>query len=194
MFFINLIVETKCFLENEMKKIIFDTETTGLLAPKLAPLHRQPYMTEIYAVKVDNDFNILGEINQLIKVPVKVSKLITKLTGIDDKMLEDQPTFEDFALELKIFFEDADEMIAHNLPFDKSILQFQYDRAEMDINFPLKQTCTIQKSMSLTGRRMSLQNLHKKLLGQGFADAHRAKNDVMALVRVYHNMLGKGML
>jgi len=176
-----------------VKKIIFDTETTGLLAPKLAPLHKQPYMIEIYAVKVDENFNILGEINRLIKVPVKISKFITKLTGIDNKMLEDQIEFEYFALELQIFFEDADEMIAHNLPFDKSIIQYQYDRLESVINFPLKQTCTIQKSIHLTGRRLSLQNLHKKLLGKGFADAHRAKNDVMALVRVYHQMVERGM-
>jgi len=73
------------------------------------------------------------------------------------------------------------------------MLQYQFDREEMDIKFPKIQTCTIQQSMSLRGHRLNLQKLHTILLGKGFDGAHRAKSDVMALVRCYHKMLEIGL-
>ena len=176
-----------------MEKIIFDTETTGLLAPRAAPLSRQPYITEIYAVKIDENFNIISELESFIKIPIHVPDFITKITRIDDKMLENAPTFEEISDEIFNFFSTADEMIAHNLPFDKSMIKYQFKRANLPIVFPLKQTCTIQHSMSLEGRRLNLSALHEKLLGKPLVSAHRAKNDVFGLVRVYHKMLEMGL-
>ncbi len=176
-----------------MKKIIFDTETTGLLAAKLAPLYKQPYMTEIYAVKVDEDFNILDTLSELISVPIPISKKITQITGISDDTLKGKPTFEQIWPKIYEFFNDADEMIAHNLAFDKGVIKYQFERIGQSIRFPVKQTCTVQKSMRISGRRQSLKKLHKYLTGKDFEGAHRAKNDVFALVRIYHEMLKRGM-
>lgn len=176
------------------KKALFDTETTGLLKPKAAPLEVQPYITEIYAVMIDDDFNILDELNTFVNIPVPISANITKITGINDEMLENAPTFLELTQEIAEFFADADEMIAHNLPFDKSMLLYQFERAEKPIIFPPKQTCTIQKSMCLQGRRLSLSNLHQIMTGKPLLNAHRAKNDVHGLVRVYHKMLERGLL
>lgn len=175
------------------KKIIFDTETTGLLKPRAAPLEVQPYITEIYAVKIDEEFQILDELNTYVRIPVPVSKKITQITGITDEDLKDAPTFLKLTQEIAEFFADSTEMIAHNLPFDKSMLQYQFDRAKKTIVFPIKQTCTIQKSMCLEGRRLSLSNLHQKMTGKPLINAHRAKNDVHGLVRVYHKMLERGL-
>lgn len=176
-----------------MKRIVFDTETTGLLKPRAAPLEVQPYITELFAVKIDEDFNILNEFQTFIKIPVPVSKKITQITGITDEMLSGAPTFAAIAKRIAEFFADADEMIAHNLPFDKSMIQYQFTRAKMNIIFPRKQTCTIQKSMCLEGRRLSLSNLHQKMTGKPLLNAHRAKNDVYGLVRIYFEMLKRGL-
>lgn len=176
-----------------IKRIIFDTETTGLLSAKAGPLHKQPYMTEIYGLKVDEEFNILDTLSLLIKVPVPLTPLIVRLTGITDEMLQDQPTFKESMPRIKDFLEDADELIAHNLPFDRDIVKYQFKREDEKINFPAKMTCTIQRSMSLKGRKLNLQALHKEMMGEGFTNAHRAENDVLALVRCYHQMLEKGL-
>ena len=176
------------------KIIIFDTETTGLLKPRAAGLESQPYITEIYCCKIDENFNLLDEFESYINIPVPVPEFITKITGINDKMLERAPTFEKIAPELNDFFMDSTEMVAHNLSYDKAMVGNQALRAGYKTwSFPPKETCTVIKSMPLEQRRINLTRLHELLLGKPFKDAHRAKNDVMALVRCYHAMRERGL-
>ena len=178
-----------------MRKInIFDTETTGLLKPRAAGIQSQPYITEIYIVQVDEDFNILKELDTFIKIPVPVPEFITKITGIKDSDLADAPIFEDIIPDLIDIFEGTTEMVAHNVSFDKAMLGNQLVRAGVkEFPFPEIDTCTVIKSMSLEQRRVSLSRLHEILFGKGFKDAHRAKSDVHALVRCYHEMRERGL-
>ena len=178
----------------ERKINIFDTETTGLLKPRAAGMQSQPYITEIYIVQVDEDFNILKELDSFVKIPVPVPDFITKITGIKDSDLESAPTFEELIPELIDIFQDTTEMVAHNLSFDKAMVGNQLIRAGVkDFPFPPKETCTVIKSMPLEQRRINLTRLHEILLGKGFPNAHRAKHDVMALVRCYHQMRERGL-
>ena len=173
---------------------IFDTETTGLLKPRAAGLQSQPYITEIYIVQVDEDFNVLKELDSYIKIPVPVPDFITKITGIQDSDLVNAPTFEELIPRLIDIFEDTTEMVAHNVSFDKAMVGNQLVRAGVkEFPFPEIETCTVIKSMCLEQRRVSLTRLHELLLGKGFKDAHRAKSDVHALVRCYHEMRERGL-
>jgi len=173
---------------------IFDTETTGLLKPRAAGIESQPYITEIYIVQVDEDFKILKELDTYVKIPVPIPDFITKITGIKDSDLADAPTFEEILPDLFDIFEDSTEMVAHNLSFDKAMVGNQLIRAnQLSFPFPVIETCTVLKSMCLEQRRINLTRLHEILLGQGFPDAHRAKSDVQALVRCYHQMRERGL-
>ena len=179
-----------------MKRLIniFDTETTGLLKPRAAGIESQPYITEIYVVQVDEDFNIIKEVDSYINIPVPVPDFITKITGIRDADLANAPTFKELLPELTDIFEGSTEMVAHNLSFDKAMVGNQLIRAgEKSFPFPKIETCTVIKSMCLEQRRISLTRLHELLLGKGFPDAHRAKSDVHALVRCYHEMRERGL-
>ena len=177
------------------KIIVFDTETTGLLKPSPADITMQPYITEIYAVKLDEDFNILDEFESYIKIPVPVPDFITKITGISDATLRNAPLFEEIAENLKEFFEDATETVAHNHAFDKAMVLNQIIRAGYKFfAWPVTETCTVQATMAYEQRRLNLQRLHEILLGKGFKDAHRAKSDVHALVRIYHQLRERKML
>jgi len=175
-----------------MRRInIFDTETTGLLKPRAAGLESQPYITEIYIVQVDE--NILKEVDSYIKIPVPVPDFITKITGIKDSDLVSAPTFEELLPSLIDIFKDSTEMVAHNLSFDKAMLGNQVLRCGIkEFPFPEIETCTVIKSMPLEQRRINLTKLHEILFGKGFKDAHRAKSDVHALVRCYHEMRERG--
>jgi len=84
-------------------------------------------------------------------------------------------------------------MIAHNLSFDRSMIANELLRIDKLLQFPwpIKHTCTVEKSIHIEQRRMSLTRLHEHLLGTGF-NAHRAKDDVHALVRCYHAMSEAG--
>ncbi len=176
------------------KIILFDTETTGLLKPSAAGIKSQPYITELYGVKIDEDFNVIGEFESYFKIPVPVPPFITKITGIKDSDLEGAPTFEEASEKLKDFIEDATETVAHNHSFDKAMVLNQFVRAGYkDFNWPAIETCTVIKAMPIEQRRISLTNLHKYLFGKDFPSAHRAKNDVHALVRCYHAMRERGL-
>ncbi len=176
------------------KIILFDTETTGLLKPSAAGIESQPYITEIYCCKIDEDFNLLEEFESYVNIPVPVPDFITKITGIDDSMLEGQPTFKEIAPGLSEFFNDSTEMVAHNLSFDKAMVGNQVIRAGYTSwPFPKIETCTVIKSMCIEQRRINLQRLHELMTGEGFKGAHRAKTDVMALVRCYHKMRERGL-
>ena len=73
--------------------VALDTETTGLLKPDSAELQLQPYMTELCLIKFNSKFEILEKYESLYNIPMPVPELITKITGITDEMLENQPSF-----------------------------------------------------------------------------------------------------
>lgn len=178
-----------------MKRIIFDTETTGLLKPSPAGIDAQPYITEIYAVKVNEDYKILDEFESFINIPIDVPEFITKITGISNSDLVDAPTFGMISESLKNFFEDADETVAHNHSFDKCMVLNQFIReGYKEFDWPKSEIDTVQYSMAFEQRRISLSRLHELLFGRTFKDSHRAKTDVHALVRCHFEMSERGML
>jgi DNA polymerase III epsilon subunit-like protein len=68
------------------RKIIFDTETTGIDADKKA--------VEIAMIEVDDDLNILGEANSLINPGIPIPPHVSEIHGITDEMVKDAPTIE----------------------------------------------------------------------------------------------------
>ena len=178
---------------------LFDTETTGLCVPKVNDLDKQPHMVEIYVMKVvqnGNKFEQVGELDILLKPPVELSPKITKITGITNTAIEKKNAFVKEYKKIAEFFTGVDRMVAHNMTFDRNILLYELARINKQLNFPwpIQHVCTVEKSMSIEQRRMSLKNLHKELVGYEFEAAHRAKNDVEALFRVYEQMVTKGMI
>lgn len=178
----------------EREILVFDTETTGLLKPSAAGIDGQPYITEFYGVVIDGDFQILREFESLVKPPFPIPPEITRITHIDDAKVKDAPSFGEIAEDLFELFDGTTEMVAHNLAYDKAMVGNELIRQGCkEFPFPPIETCTVQKSMSLEQRRVNLGRLHELLLGKPFKDAHRAKSDVHALVRCYHQMRERGM-
>lgn len=176
-----------------MEMIIFDTETTGLLLPENAPLHAQPKIIEFYGVKLDENFAILEEFNTMIDPKEPISKEITRITGINDNMVKGMGGFDSHAEDLHKFFEDCDLSIAHNHAFDAGMLKVEYARLDQLSPIAKNAICTVEATMGLTGHRLSLTRLHWMLLQQQFK-AHRAKDDVFALVRCFHNLTESGVI
>jgi DNA polymerase-3 subunit alpha (Gram-positive type) len=167
--------------------IFLDTETTGLLKPAAIRTIEQPFIIELYACKVDKDFKFIGEIETFIKPPVPISEEITKITGIDESMVKDAPTFIEVYKDLVDFFLGEETLIAHNAPFDVGVLYWELFRADKEKHFPWphRHVCTVERTMPMENRRLPLAKLHEKLLGKPHENAHRAKDDVHALIRCY---------
>lgn len=174
-----------------MIRILFDTETTGLLKPGANHVDEQPEIVELYAVMINEEFELLGEFNSFFKPKIPLTDELTKIHGINNEMLDKAPSFGDKFEELAKFFTGTDEMIAHNLAFDRSMLANELIRIDKLINFPWPRihTCTVEMAMPIEQRRINLGKLHMYATGKQHEGAHRAKADVHALVRCYHWMM-----
>jgi DNA polymerase III epsilon subunit family exonuclease len=176
-----------------MEIVIFDTETTGLLQPENSDLTMQPKIIEFYGVRLDEDFAIKKEVNVLINPQEPISQLITNITGINDRMVENESPFCDVADEIASIFENANLSVAHNHSFDAGMLDVEYRRLDRPRPSAYNCLCTVEATLGMTGHRLPLTRLHWMLLQEQFK-AHRAKDDVFALVRCFHHLTESGII
>lgn len=178
--------------------IILDTETSGLLNPHANDLSDQPSIIEIYALKVDEDFNFVDEIDTLIHPGFMIAEHITKITGITNKMLNKTDTyFPDVYDDLCDLFLGETQVVAHNCRFDMDMIFVELARMEKQFNFPWPKEwiCTVEKTQWLHHKRLSLSDLHFLATGKNHSDkAHRAKEDVYALARCIPWIKEKGLM
>ena len=183
-------------LKKPRRAIVWDTETTGLTLHPAADVSKQPRMIEFGAAIVDmSDGSIIYNINHLINPGVKLEPIITKITGITDEDLKDAPAFRDVWRELRPHFESASVMIAHNLPFDKSILAYELEREGVkDFPWPVVEICTVGLYKHEWGRDPKLKELYEAHLGKPLEQTHRASDDADALVEILQHDKIWGML
>lgn len=164
--------------------IIFDTETTGLPKASAAPLNLQPQIIEFAAVKVDKNLKVKKRIEFLIKPVAPLEPIITKITGLTDKDLADKLEFIDHYPALCDFFLGEKEMLAHNVEFDRRLLEFDLLRIGKQCNFPwpIRHICTVEATFHLENKRLKLVELYEKATGAPLAQTHRAMDDVEALL------------
>ncbi len=184
-----------------MKILIFDTETTGLIDNHTMKIDKQPEVIEFYGHGVDL---ATGEIGQTLEVLVKPvtpieegyqgGKKIIQITGIDDVLLEEERAvpFNTLKDVFHSFIETAPGVLAHNLSFDMEIIDLEFERRGMKVEWPATRICTVEQTVHLKGYRLSLAGLHELLFGEEFPKAHRAKNDVMALTRCAVELFKRG--
>jgi len=146
---------------------IFDTETSGLIDNRTLPDAKLPEIIEFYGCLADlSTGEVLSEVDLLIKPARAISDEITRITGLTNADLVDAPAF-----------------IAHNASYDVEMVNIEFDRIRSPIIWPRKVICTVEATLPLKGHRLSLQALHELLFGEQFPAAHRARNDVKALLR-----------
>jgi len=166
--------------------IFLDCETTGLPLPMGTDIILQPHITEIYAALTTSKGKIKAEFETLINPGVPIPDFITKITGIDDMTLIDEPPFIDIAREFESFMGKAKTMVAHNLMFDKTMIDLEYQRIGKQSPTPKNLFCTVEQSMHIKGYRLHLKELHQLATGlPEIPGAHRAKNDVLAMIKCW---------
>jgi DNA polymerase III alpha subunit (gram-positive type) len=166
--------------------LVFDTETTGLTLHPSAETRKQPKMIEFGAVSLSReDGRVLGEVSQLINPGEPLTEEITRITGLTDADLKGMPSFWDFSIALQALFMTHSSMAAHNLPFDRQIIQGELDRLGMkDFVWPEKGTCTVGLYRDIYGHNVKLTKLYEDIMGRPLAQTHRALDDVQAMVEV----------
>ncbi|GHV17485.1 hypothetical protein FACS18949_04970 [Clostridia bacterium] len=162
-----------------MSYCVLDFETTGL----------SPYnceVIEVGAVRVKNgelDLNFAS----LCKPHGYISRRITEITGISERMTMDCPHFDEL-LPFLIEFIGKDTLVCHNVPFDKGFLDAYCAKAGID--FRPATFCTLQASRrllrGLPNHKLGTVAAH---LGIKNAEAHRALGDAMTTARVLLELL-----
>ena len=176
--------------------VLIDTETTGLVKPELLPLKEQPHMIEIYCCKVNADLDVVDEFESMVKPPVPLPEQITKITGIEEYDLMNAPDFQDIYPQLACFFVGVETMVAHNIGFDREILNIELKRIERNLNFPWppESICTAERSIPIEGKRMGLKDLYQWCMDKPLESHHRAKGDVLAMLDCYKYMRLEGLV
>jgi DNA polymerase-3 subunit epsilon len=162
--------------------VVIDVETTGLKPGPAA-------ITEVAAVRIDK--GLLGaEFHTLVNPGRRVPAAITRLTGITEDMLHDQPRIDVVFPQLHAFLGSA-VVVAHNADFDLSFLNFDARRL---LSAPLLNSslCTLRLARRLLPslRSRSLDTVAASL-GVSCLDRHRALGDARITAEVLLILLEK---
>lgn len=153
---------------------LIDIETTGLSTA----FHE---ITEISAIRVNNRFEAIAEISHLVRISGSVPWHITRLTGIDDRLLRTKGLPLRRALEEIADFVSGQTGFAHHASFDRRFLNDSCLRETLSHQFPLE--CTIPHfKRAYPGRRTyKLQEIARDL-GVAGGGAHRGLQDCRVLL------------
>ncbi|GHB80732.1 3'-5' exonuclease [Persicitalea jodogahamensis] len=158
---------------------IVDIETTGGVAGK-------GRITEIAIFRHDGH-QIVDSFQSLVNPQTFIPPFITRLTGIDNHMVKDAPTFEEIADSVRALTLDA-WFVAHNVSFDFNFIRKEFQM--LDEYFERDKLCTVRLSRKIFPgyRSYSLGNLCQSLEIQ-IKDRHRAAGDAAATVRLFEMLL-----
>ena len=187
--------------------LIFDTETTGLPADYKAPLtnfENWPRLVQLAWQCHDLNGKFLFAKNYVVKpegfiIPIAASSVHHITT---EKALE---IGHDLDSVLREFAEDLQKstvVVGHNVEFDLSIVGCEYLRRGMDNALSgVRTLCTKESSTDYCGimkngkpKWPTLTELHQKLFGTPFEDAHNAAGDVVATTRCFLELVRVGVL
>ena len=167
---------------------VFDLETTGMSAVR-------DRIVEIGAVRVETD-GTLSRYETLVNPGIPIPWQVSRVHGIDDKMVAEAPRFKDAAYPFLDFIQGS-KLVAHNARFDFSFLQESLARNALPTwKYGIYDSIILIRRAYPGLSSYSLQSLCRSLgLGQDLDEArpHRAGYDAeltmeafgMAMRRLY---------
>jgi DNA polymerase III epsilon subunit family exonuclease len=163
--------------------VVFDLETTGAKTPPCR-------VTEIGAYRVKKG-EVVGEFHTLVNPETPIPHFITRLTGIDDNMVAEAPTFADVAINFLEFIGDS-ILVAHNSGFDMRFLNHEIGLIFPEYRLANPCLCTVQLSRKLIPE---IVNHKLKTLAKHYSidlyNHHRAAADAHATAHVFINLLAQ---
>ncbi len=158
---------------------VIDVETTGL-SPKTEKI------TEI-AIYIHDGEQIIDEFSTLINPEKNIPYQITRLTGINNKMVRDAPKFYEVAKKI-VELTEGKIFVGHNVSFDYNFVRSEFKSLGYDFN--RKTFCTVKLARKLIPGKRSygLGKLCKELDIQ-ILDRHRAHGDALATAKILELLL-----
>lgn len=179
----------------------FDTETTGLIDRNFDLSHpSQPRITQLAAVLVDENENVLDEMCVYIKPDGwEVPPEITELNGTTTEMLEEKGIpMVDALRRFNEMKAQCTDRVGHNVSFDKQMMareafayDLPHDSSGQGTICTMKMTrdiCKLPATEKMRGggfKPPKLQEAYRHFFGEDFEQAHDAMADVRAMLKVY---------
>lgn len=186
--------------------LFFDTETTGLPKSWKAPvtdLNNWPRLVQIAWIAYDKQGNKIDGKNYIIRpegftIPLEASKV----HGIStERANQEGQILSNVLNEFERVIKNSENLVAHNMSFDEKIVGAEFLRNKMDNLIAMKnKICTMQSSTNFCAipgpygpKWPKLSELHLKLFGQEFEEAHNAAADINATAKCFWELrrLGK---
>jgi DNA polymerase-3 subunit epsilon len=160
---------------------IIDLETTGGSL-------KNTRITEI-AIYLHNGNEVIDEFISLVNPECEIPQFITRLTGINNKMVESAPKFYEIAKKVVEFTKDC-VFVAHNVGYDYNVLRAEFKSLGYDYRRP--HLCTVRSA------RYILPGHPSYSLGKLAADLHividgrhRAGGDALATATLFSMLYQK---
>lgn len=184
--------------------LFFDTETTGLPLNFKVPrqiVSNWPRLVQLSWIITDEMGNRIKTADHIIRpVGFIIPKDSSDLHGITtEKALQKGKDLTEVIAEFMDDFKEADLIVGHNIEFDKNVLGAEIIRLGMrDIVDSKKAICTLKSSTDYCAipnkkgdgyKYPNLQELHKKLFGKPFEDAHNSLSDITATEKCFWKLI-----
>ena len=187
--------------------LFFDTETTGLPKNWKAPVEEVdnwPRIVQIAWLVYDKTMKPIKSAEYIVspsgfQIPIEASNvhgITTKRAIMEGVSLEH--VLNAYKLDLK----ECSHIVAHNLNYDINVLGAEFIRLYGENPLPFKKgICTMLSSVdycALPGpygyKWPKLSELHIKLFGKDFEDAHDAMADIKATADCFKGLKEKGII
>jgi DNA polymerase III epsilon subunit-like protein len=194
-----------------MKVVVLDVETTGLpqgrnISPK--ETHKWPYVVQFSWLVYDMGTNkLLKYRDHIIALPqgYVVPAESARIHGITtEKMRAEGVPLKPLLTEFKKDMQDCHTLVAHNVEFDRNVLEAEYYRHHFTKTLQhirKIEFCTMQYSKALCGIEMihpysgkkvfkypKLLELHQTLFGSVPDNLHNSLIDIMVCFRCFYKM------
>lgn len=171
--------------KNYKRLFIFDTETSGLSPDNAEILELGGLLLE----KQENGiFEVIREIQTLIKNKNPIPWNITQINHIDDKMCEEEGISKEefYDLLIEIFGDKDTLIIAYNTPFDMKFVKafIKEMNPEYEVNNDTLDLLEIARDRTHTIRGNKLCDMLIRYSITDEENSHRALDDVKATLKV----------
>jgi len=187
--------------------LFFDTETTGLPRNWKAPvtdLNNWPRLVQLAYLLYDKDGNRIAGGDFIIKpegftIPTEASKI----HGIStERTMNEGHAISSVLQQFDSLIKQTQYLVAHNIAFDEKIMGAEFLRMKMSNSIaPKSKICTMEKTTNFCAikgpygyRWPKLSELHYKLFGTGFEEAHNAKVDINATSKCFWELKRIGII
>lgn len=187
--------------------LFFDTETTGIPKNWKAPVtdvKNWPRMVQLAWLLHDNTGKELAQGNHIIKpVGFSIPADAARVHGISTERatlegVDLLPVLEEFRQQI----DKATMLVAHNISFDEKIVGAEFIRNHMaDATGSRRKICTMTGSVNFCAingpygfKWPKLSELHRKLFGVDFEEAHNAMMDIQATAKCFWELKNRGVL